>query len=439
MIFDHIQVLEMLVAAGYESYFVGGCVRDYLLHRKAKDWDITTVATPDEVKIIFPDADFVGAHFGVSLIKTECGSVEVATFRTDGSYGDSRHPDTVTFTKDVKEDLQRRDFTMNALLMDVDGKVIDHVDGIQDLNKKMIRCVGDAEDRFREDALRMLRAIRFSCQLGFQIEESANLAIHSLRQRVQSLSAERIQQELNRILLSGRAATGIRWMDQTGLLMEILPEIYQLKKVPQNPLHHPEGDVFTHTLLLLKQLEKDCSLTLALVALLHDVGKHETLGWKNGQPTFYGHEENGAVIAERILRDLKYPNKVIETVVSHTANHMKFRLVKEMKKAKLLRFVRQPYFEELLQLHAYDAKAGSGNLDHYHFALHVLSTTPPEVLIPERLVTGEDMIAMGFTPGPIFKDILEGVETHQLEGKISTRVEALKFIAEFKGADVKVS
>lgn len=420
-------VLRSLVASGYEAYFVGGAVRDHLLGREPKDWDIATTATPNEVRTVFPDADFVGAHFGVSLVKTDVGTVEVATYRTDGAYSDSRRPDSVRFTRSVQEDLQRRDFTINALLMDVDGKVIDHVGGIQDLDAKLIRAIGDAGDRFEEDALRMLRAVRFACQLGFNIERNTRVAITMARLRIKSLSAERIQQELSRILLSGRAATGIRLMESSGILKTILPEIFHLSTLPQNPLHHPEGNVLTHTICLLKQLPKDCSLTLALAVLLHDVGKEPTLGWNivTGQPNYHGHEDESAKIAERILRDLRYPNDVIETVVNLVAQHMRFSVIEEMKRSKLLRFVRQENFEELLELHRMDAIAGSGNMCHWEYAKRAWEDTPVAVMRPERLVTGDDLIAMGYKPGPQFKDALELVETLQLEGMVETRDQAI--------------
>jgi len=422
---SHKPILDALNDAGHEAYFVGGCVRDYILGRPCKDIDICTSATPDEVATLFPESKLVGAHFGVTIVKLGDLEAEVATFRTDGCYSDSRRPNTVAFTQNVREDLLRRDFTINAILMDAKGNILDPMRGQLDLALGQVRCVGDAQQRFSEDALRMLRAVRFAAQLHFDIASETFSAIISNAHRISLVSEERIQAEFSKILTSGRAAQGVWDLRQSGLLTYFLPEVSGLFYCDQNPVYHPEGNVLVHTLGLLQQLPAGCSLTLALAALLHDIGKPATFALKDGQPTFHGHEEQGALIAEAILRRLKFSTEVIDTVVSLVAQHMTFRVSKEMRKAKLMRFLRQENFAELLELHRMDATAGSGNLSNYQHCVEMLKELPPEVLRPVKLITGQDLIEMGLTPGPEFKRILNEVETLQLEGTVSTRDAAL--------------
>jgi poly(A) polymerase len=420
-----IEIIKNLNAAGHEAYFVGGCVRDYVLNRNCKDIDIATSALPEEVQALYPKADFVGAKFGVNkLYFADGGQIDISTYRTEGSYSDSRRPDSVRFTKNVAEDLARRDFTMNALLMDINGNIHDRVGGGFDIANGVIRTVNQPLNRFEEDALRMLRAVRFSAQLGFEIETDTLHAIQATSPNINEISGERINEELVKILTSGRAAAGIQTLFLTGLLEYVLPEVVAMIGVEQNPKHHPEGDVFTHTLGLLRQLPKDCSTTLALAALLHDIGKPKTFVVNDGKPTFYGHENVGASIARLILRRLKFSQEVIETVVVMIDQHMRFRVVEEMKRSKVLRFVRQDNFDELLELHRMDATAGSGNLTHHNFVQNFLNETPEEVLRPVKLVTGEDLLVLGCKPGPFFKEALEFVETEQLEGRVQTRDEA---------------
>jgi poly(A) polymerase len=426
----HKPILATLTGAGYKAFFVGGCVRDSLLGRPCHDVDITTSATPDQVAALFPESKHVGAHFGVTIVRLGEMEAEVATFRTDGCYSDSRRPDSVQFTTDVVEDVRRRDFTINALLMDITGEVFDYVDGMYDLLRKQQICaIHNPYMRFKEDALRMLRAIRFAARLGFPIEAETFKAIQKHAPTITKVSGERVRDELSKILTSGRAVQGLLDLDATGLLREILPEVAGLHACEQNAKHHPEGDVFKHTMKLLEQLEPGCSLTLALAALLHDIGKPVTAGVKDDLPTFYGHEEQSALMARVVLRRLKFPSDVIDTVVDHCAQHMIFRYTVAMRKAKLLRFLRQPNFAELLDLHKLDATAGSGNLDHHTFCVQTLAEIPCEVLRPVRFVTGTDLIAMGFKPGPKFKEILDALETEQLEGRIPGKEEAFAFVA----------
>lgn len=426
-------MLTGLVEAGHEAYFVGGCVRDLLLGLEPKDFDITTSATPREVASALhlkgADVDLVGAHFGVSLAKFLGEIIEVATFRLDGAYSDGRRPDDVKYTTDVREDVKRRDFTINALLLDLHGKVHDHVGGGYDLETRTIRAVGSSGARIIEDPVRVLRAIKFATRLGFTLEFQLSNSIRGLGDELLRVAPERIAKELAAMLTGGNASLAIRMLEKHYLLRFINPALEELRTTPQNPKYHPEGDVMTHTLNLLTQLPKGCSLTLALGALLHDVGKPVTFARdEDGQPTFHGHEERGAIMAENILRDLKFSNDVIETVVSLVANHMRFRVLGEMRRSKQLRFVRQPNFEELLELHRMDAVAGSGNLANYEYAKQLLAETPPEVIRPVPLVTGYDLIASGLKPGPHFKTLLTKIEDAQLEGRVNNKAEALYLV-----------
>lgn len=432
----HTRILHTLNDAGFESYLCGGYVRDTLLDRESKDIDIATAATPEDVLALFPYSDFVGAHFGVVLVKDEGGeTVEVATFRLDGAYKDNRHPLSVKFTTDVREDVKRRDFTVNAFMMDSKGTVHDFVGGLGAIQSRVIATVGVPEKRFEEDALRMLRAIRFACVLDFTIEERTFEAIKSCAHLIRQISSERVRDELNRILTSGRAALGIQLLLDSKLLECFLPEVKDLVGCNQNPVYHPEGDVYTHTLGLLERLEKGCSLTLALAALLHDIGKPATLAYKDGLPTFHGHEDVGAEMVSPILARLKYPTDVIEVVRAHVAEHMRFRVTQEMRRGKLYRFLRQPNFPELLALHKLDASSGSGNMKNAEFVESILNSVPPEKISPPKLVTGKDLIDRGLKPGPKFSVILEALETEQLEGRIASKPEAIAFITDFLAAE----
>ena len=425
-----LDLVQFLSEKGYESYLVGGVVRDLVMGREPHDADITTAATPEQVQALFPDVKFVGAHFGVSRVPYRGFTFEVATFRTDGAYGDGRRPDSVAYTTDVREDLLRRDFTMNALLLDKDGQVIDHVFGLNDIRRRKVSAVGSPTRRFAEDGLRMLRAIRFVSRLrGFTIEEATFDAIQRLAPTVNRLSAERIQQELTKILLSGDAMFGLDLLQMTGLLARVLPEIEALRGVEQPKKHHPEGDVWNHTFNLLAGLPTDCSPTLAWAALLHDTGKPGTAKLKDGQNTFHGHEELSAQIARTVLTRLKFSNDFIETVVTSCAEHMRFRVAPQMRRSKLLRFMGQPNFEEMLHLHYLDAMGGSKNLTAYNYVKEQLAATPEHVLHPVRLVTGDDLRALGITPGPIYRTLLEAVADAQLEGTATTRDQAMAVVA----------
>lgn len=425
-------IIGELRARGHRALLVGGCVRDLLLKRQPKDWDVATSAAPDEVAALLPGSELVGAHFGVVLVKRDGGVVEVATFRRDHDYRDGRHPSGVTFETDPREDVLRRDFTINALLMDpADGRVLDYAGGQQDLRDGVIRTVGEARRRFAEDHLRMLRAIRFAARLGFRIEAGTMAAIRKLADKIQTVSAERIRDELIRILTEGGARRGFELLDESGLLDRILPEVAAMKGVPQPSEYHPEGDVWTHTLIMLGLLDKP-TVTLALGVLLHDVAKPPTFCVAD-RIRFDGHAELGARMAAGIMARLRFSAAEIETVRALVAGHMRFSDVRSMKESTLKRFLRTEDFEQHLELHRIDCASSHRQLDNWEYARRKLEQAPPEQLRPPRLITGEDLIARGYRPGPLFREILEAVETAQLEGRLATTGDALRFVRENYG------
>lgn len=423
-----IAIASELHSRGYLAWLVGGCVRDLVLGREPKDYDISTDATPDQLLRIFPQAQLVGAQFGVILVDR----VEVATFRSDHSYQDGRHPESVTFEKDPRQDVLRRDFTINALLLDparlnesgsVRAKVVDYVGGLADLDAHLIRAIGDPEQRFEEDHLRMLRAVRFAARFGFDIEPKTMAAIRKLSAKIHRVSPERIRDELIRILTEGGTRRGFELLDESGLLGEILPEISALKGVEQPPEYHPEGDVWIHTLIMLERLQSPTP-ELALGVLLHDVGKPGTFR-RADRIRFDGHVELGEKIARDILTRLRFSNAETEQVIALVANHMRFGHVHEMRESTLKKMLRLPRFEEHLELHRLDCASSHRNLDNYNFVKAKLAESPAEVLRPPRLITGNDLIALGYKPGPEFSRVLELVEDAQLESRVSTREEAL--------------
>jgi poly(A) polymerase len=412
---------------GYQAYLVGGCVRDLLLGREPKDYDVATEARPDEVLPLFPSAKLVGAHFGVVLVSEEDAQVEVATFRSDHSYRDGRHPARVEFESDPRQDVLRRDFTVNALLMDPEsGDVLDFVDGRADLEARRIRAIGDPETRFREDHLRMLRAVRLAAALDFAIEPGTMAAVVRLRSLIGNVSAERVREEIVRLLTGGGARRGFELLDESGLLLDILPEVAAMKGVRQPPEFHPEGDVWIHTLLMLEAMRSP-SPTLALGVLLHDVAKPPTFRVEE-RIRFDGHDDLGAKMAVEILTRLRFSSDEIARVEALVAGHLRFMNVSRMRDSTLKRFLRQPDFDEHLELHRLDCLASHGRLDHYEFLCRKLQELPAEKLKPPRLLTGDDLIAAGYRPGPVFNRILEAVEDAQLESTITTREEALALV-----------
>ncbi len=422
-------IVERLRASGHTAWFVGGCVRDLLLGRAAKDFDVATSAQPDELLRLFPGAGQVGAHFGVVLVREDGAQVEVATFRSDLEYADGRRPEGVRFETDPRQDALRRDFTINALFLDpASGEVLDFTGGKADLEAKLIRAIGDPEQRFREDRLRLLRAVRFAARLGFTIDAETFRAMQRLAPLIHSVSAERVRDEIGRILTEGGARRGFELLDASGLLREILPEVAAMKGVAQPPEFHPEGDVWIHTLTMLERL-REPSLTLALGVLLHDVGKPPTFRVAE-RIRFDGHVEKGVELAQSILTRLRFSHDVIEQTEALIANHMKFKDVPRMRESTLKRFLRLPDFEEHMALHRVDCLSSHGDLGNYEFLRSKQRELPPGQLKPAPLVTGKDLIAAGYRPGPMFGVVLGDIEDAQLEGRISTPDEALRMAKE---------
>jgi poly(A) polymerase len=432
------RIVETLRNHGYSAYLAGGCVRDLILGREPADYDVATSATPDEVMRFFPQTYAVGAQFGVVLVpirrdgpqgERDNYSIEVATFRSDGAYSDGRHPDQVQFSKEARLDVQRRDFTINGLLLDPVGlEVLDFVGGRRDLERGIIRTIGDPHQRFAEDKLRLLRAVRFAARFGYTIEERTFVAIRELAPQIHQVSRERIRDEILKMLTEGRARQAFELLDQTALLEQVLPEVKKMQGVEQPPQFHPEGDVWVHTLMLLEGLPPNGSRTLALGALLHDVGKPPTFRRAADRIRFDQHDEVGTMMAAEICRRLRLSNDETDQVCALVANHMRFANVTRMKDSTLKRFFRLPRFEEHLELHRLDCMGSHRGLDLYNFAQDKLRSLPPEQIRPTPLITGDDLIAAGYRPGPQFKELLTAVEDAQLEGSINTKEEALALV-----------
>ncbi len=429
-----VQIVRTLREAGYQAYLVGGCVRDLLLGREPADYDVGTSATPQQVMRVFPKTWAVGAQFGVVLVPVDDGAsqgktIEVATFRSDGLYSDGRHPDEVRYTQDPREDAQRRDFTINGMMLDpVKDEVLDVVGGRADLHAGIVRTIGSAEGRFGEDKLRMLRAVRFAARFGYRIDADTFAAIQRLAPQIHQVSRERVRDEISKMLTEGHAKEAFELLDQSGLLEQVLPEITKMKGVEQPPQFHPEGDVWVHTLLLLEMLQPGSSRTLAWGALLHDVGKPPTFRVAPDRIRFDGHVEVGTRMAEEICRRLRMSNDDTEHIARLVANHLRFADAPKMKESTFKRFLRLPQFDEHLELHRMDCLASHGDLSLYYFVKERRDALPAEQIRPAPLVTGDDLIAAGFKPGPRFKEILGAVEDAQLEGRLSGKDEAMRFV-----------
>jgi tRNA nucleotidyltransferase/poly(A) polymerase len=425
-------ICDRLQRNGHQALLVGGCVRDLLLGREPADYDVTTDATPERVMELFPESIAVGAQFGVVLVPRDGMKVEVATFRSDVGYSDGRHPDRVVYSKTHEEDVQRRDFTINGLLMRHDtGEVLDLVDGQADLKACVIRAIGDADRRFTEDKLRMMRAIRFAARFGFDIEHKTFAAIRQHAGAITDVSAERIREELTRLLTEGAARTGFELLEKSWLLSIVLPEIAAMKGVQQPPQYHPEGDVWTHTLLMIEGLPAGTSPTLAWGVLLHDVGKPPTFrpaSQTGDRIRFDQHVDVGVRMAEAICRRYRFSNEETEQIVALIANHMRFGAVDQMRKSTLKRFVRLPRFEEHMELHRLDCLSSHRHLNSYAMVQRFLAETPEEQVRPQRVLTGTDLSEMGYIPGPLFSEILRAVEDAQLEGQITSKTEAEEFV-----------
>jgi poly(A) polymerase len=481
------RIVRRLRALGHMAYFAGGCVRDLLLGVVPKDFDVATSATPELVLAAFPRTESVGAHFGVVLVidhlAHERVTTEVATFRHDGAYTDGRRPDAVQFSLDPREDVLRRDFTINGLLLDamafeagdrLEDCVLDYVGGRGDLHARLIRAIGEPKLRFAEDKLRMLRAVRFAARLGFVIERRTVDAIWQQAATIEVVSAERVRDELTRILTEGGARRGFELLDETRLLAEILPEVKRMQGVEQPPEYHPEGDVWVHTLMLLEQLDASVegpglkpnvvlphnrglkppsnpgvsasnpgvgaanpgtSATLAWGMLLHDVGKPATFtppdpGRPGDRIRFNGHVDVGVAVARTILTRLRFSNEECEQILALIKHHMQFGDVMQMKQSTLKRFLRMPKFEEHLALHRADCLSSHGKLEMYEYARKHLEEMGEEEIRPALLLTGNDLITAGYKPGPRFKAMLEAAEDAQLEGSAKTKKQALRLVKE---------
>lgn len=424
---------RQLQSSGFQAYLVGGCVRDLLLGREPEDYDVATDAHPARVQELFPSSVDVGAKFGVILVVADGAQVEVATFRSDLGYSDGRHPDRVEYSSSPEQDVLRRDFTINGMMLDPQTQqILDFVGGREDLEQGIVRAIGNPDVRFREDRLRMARAVRFAARFGYVIEPATFQAISTAAPHITSVSAERLRDELTKVLTEGAARPAFELLDSTGLLKPSLPEVAAMHNVPQPPEFHPEGDVWIHTLLMLERLKPRSSPTLAWSVLLHDVGKPPT--FRSAQETgdrirFDSHAEVGARMAAAICRRLRFSADDIQQIEALVANHLRFKDVFQMRPATLKRFVRLPKFEEEhLELHRLDCLCSHRNLDAYEFVRRFLRETPPEEVHPPRLLTGDDLKAMGFQPGPSFKEILHAVEEGQLDGRLTNREEALNFV-----------
>ncbi|MGO8705307.1 MAG: CCA tRNA nucleotidyltransferase [Candidatus Brocadiia bacterium] len=423
---DAERIVQTLRAAGHEAYFAGGCVRDMVMGVEPHDYDIATSARPEEVVRLFSRSLTVGAQFGVVVVLAGEGSFEVATFRADAPSTDGRHPDSVQFCS-AREDVARRDFTINGMLYDpVERRVMDWVEGQEDVRDRVIRAIGNPEERFAEDKLRLLRAVRFAARLGYAIEEKTYAAMVRMAPHAGEVSPERVRDELVRILTGPNAGRAVRIMHDTGLLKPVLAEIEALAGVEQPPQFHPEGDVLEHTCAMLDGM-RNPSTELAMAVLLHDVGKPQTQTFAE-RIRFDDHDQAGAEIARDVCRRLRFSNDQLEQIVSLVGSHMRFMAVQRMKLSTLKRLLALSRFDEHLELHRLDCISSHGKLDNYEFLQQKLKEFSSEQIAPEPLVTGRDLIEMGYKPGPVFKRILDAVREEQLEGRLASREEGIEWI-----------
>ena len=422
-------IVQRLQDAGHIACYAGGCVRDRLMGVEPHDYDIATDARPEQVQALFRRTVAVGAHFGVIMVLDGSYEFQVATFRNDGQYIDGRHPASVSFAT-PEEDAARRDFTINGLFFDpIADRLIDYVGGQADLAKKLLRAIGNPYDRFREDRLRLLRAARFATTLCFDLDGPTWRAVCENAPHITEVSAERIREELVKILLSPRRVRGFDLLDESGLLAVILPEVAALKGCEQPPQFHPEGDVFVHTRIMLGLLPAQVSVPLVFSVLLHDIGKPATYSVDpDGRIRFSGHDKLGAEMTEQIMLRLRFSRAEIDATVEAVANHMVFKDVQQMRVAKLKRFLARPYIDDELELHRVDCASSHGMLDNYTFLNEKRAEFASEPLIPPPLLTGRDLIALGLRPGPRFSEILEAVQSRQLEGTLTTPEAALEWV-----------
>ncbi len=421
-----VDIVKSLKAAGHEAFLVGGCVRDLLMGKAPHDFDIATSARPEEVAKLFKRTIPVGAQFGVSLVLKGTVPFEVATFRSDLSYKDGRHPEGVVFST-PKEDALRRDFTVNGLFFDpIVKRVIDYVEGEKDLRAKVIRAIGDPARRFEEDRLRILRAVRFSTNLNFPIEPRTAQAVVKFSGKITQVSAERIRDELVKLFTGPNPGRGLELLDESGLLQILLPEVVRMKGVPQPPEFHPEGDVYVHTKLVLEKLRNPSSI-LAFGALFHDIGKPPTFKVAE-RIRFDGHDKVGADMARKICERLRFSNAEADAICELVADHMKFKDVKKMRLSTLKRFIACPTFPEQLKLHRVDCLASHGDLGNWRFLRSKMKELPPEVVRPKPLINGHDLLKLGYRQGPQIGVILRAVEEQQLEGELTSQPDALEWV-----------
>ena len=425
-------IVEHLQKKGFTAFYAGGCVRDMLRGVIPVDYDIATSARPEQVQALFQRTIAVGAHFGVVCVLEAGMEFEVATFRADGIYIDGRHPDSVTFSS-PEQDAQRRDFTVNGMFYDpIREEIIDFVNGQADLEAKILRAIGNPAHRFSEDRLRMLRAVRFATTLGFEIESATWKALLLQSSEIHSVSPERIREEWVRLFLSPNRLKGFDLLDASGLMQEIIPEISALKGCEQPPQFHPEGDVFIHTRIMIELLPPEVSVPLVFSVLLHDIGKPATFTYhpEENRIRFSGHDKVGAEMAEKVMERLRFSRAEIDATVEAVDQHMVFKDVQKMRVSRLRRFMSRPHFDDEMVLHKVDCASSHGMLDNYEFLLLKKAEFANEPLIPPPLVTGRDLLALGWKPGPAIGKTLESVQTRQLEGTLTTREEALSWISE---------
>jgi poly(A) polymerase len=425
-------IVDRLRRAGFAAYLAGGCVRDRILGLKAKDYDIATDARPQSVARLFDNTVAVGAKFGVMLVVLEGEQFEVATFRAEAGYADGRRPSEVRFGS-LEEDVKRRDFTIGGMYLDPEtGRIIDLVGGIRDLRAGVIRAIGDAELRFAEDHLRMLRAVRFAARLNFSIDPPTWSGIQRSADKIAQIAAERVGEEIMMIMTQGGAACGLDLLIDSGLAAVIIPEVLPLRGCPQPANFHPEGDVYRHTRLMLSMLPRGCAETLAFGALFHDIAKPQTLAVEaDGKMTYYGHTDIGGRVAAYILQRLRRPRAVQLRVAYLVHNHLRMMMAPRMRRATLKRMLAEEGFDELLELSLLDTLAAGSALGFYHFCRRAMASMGEAEIRPPRLITGDDLIAMGFAPGPSFKQILHEVEDHHLDGTLKTRDDALHYVREY--------
>jgi poly(A) polymerase len=424
-----LSIVRRLRDAGFVALYAGGCVRDQLLGHQPHDYDIATDARPEQVRPLFPHTYAVGAHFGVVVVHQGGHDFQVATFRSDLAYVDGRRPEGVTFST-PQLDAERRDFTMNGLFLDpLKGEVLDYVNGRRDIETRIVRAIGDPVARFREDRLRLLRAVRFTAVLGFEIEPATWAAVKEHATEIHDVSAERIREELVKIFLHRNRVHGFDLLVDSGLMQQVLPENTALRGCEQPPQFHPEGDVFVHTRAMLGLLPEQVSLPLVFGVLFHDIGKPATFAVDaTGRIRFNGHDKLGAEMTEAIMTRLRFSRAEIDATVAAVANHMVFKDVQGMRVAKLKRFMARPGFDDELELHRVDCVSSSGMVDNYEFVKRKREEFAAEPLIPPPLITGEDLKKLGLKPGPKFKEILDAVATRQLEGTLRTSEEALAWV-----------